>query len=258
MAQFYGNKVKGSSLSELQCIMAGQTYISWKENDVAAWQGTVSCTTWLVHFAITGILIQFYFWSKQTIAEAVGDWFFNRREVKEIDCEYPCNPTCYNTVLSRPYKEAWQRFPLYHFGDFQHTLHLVIADFFFRGNTVSLELIHTCTWPLLKYTNRRFAPEKQQISVSIDLFVLYNWYWYLCLTWQGLSLVLETGEEVDEAIPVLHLWKCWLMPYNVHLSAAKAWFFSLEHGKLFAGLGTAINHHVRSPWIIKLYCPNYH
>jgi hypothetical protein len=131
MAQFYGNKVKGSSLSELQCIMAGQTYISWKENDVAAWQGTVSCTTWLVHFAITGILIQFYFWSKQTIAEAVGDWFFNRREVKEIDCEYPCNPTCYNTVLSRPYKEAWPHFPLYHFGDFQHTLHLVIADFFF-------------------------------------------------------------------------------------------------------------------------------
>ncbi|KAM0856921.1 hypothetical protein ACQ4PT_048823 [Festuca glaucescens] len=42
----------------------------------------------------------------KTIAEAVGDWFFNRREVKEIDCEYPCNPTCHNAVLSRPYKEA--------------------------------------------------------------------------------------------------------------------------------------------------------
>lgn len=42
---------------------------------------------------------------EQTAAEAVGDWFFGRREVKEIDCEYPCNPTCYHAVLNRPYKE---------------------------------------------------------------------------------------------------------------------------------------------------------
>ncbi|KAF2303136.1 hypothetical protein GH714_014078 [Hevea brasiliensis] len=32
----------------------------------------------------------------QTIAEAVGDWYFNRRVVNEVDCPYPCNPTCYN------------------------------------------------------------------------------------------------------------------------------------------------------------------
>ncbi|CAM0885589.1 unnamed protein product [Alopecurus aequalis] len=31
----------------------------------------------------------------KTIAEAVGDWHSGRRQgVKEIDCEYPCNPTC--------------------------------------------------------------------------------------------------------------------------------------------------------------------
>ncbi|PUZ53559.1 hypothetical protein GQ55_5G061100 [Panicum hallii var. hallii] len=31
----------------------------------------------------------------RTIAEAVGDWYFGRRQdVKLIDCEYPCNPTC--------------------------------------------------------------------------------------------------------------------------------------------------------------------
>lgn len=29
----------------------------------------------------------------KTISEAVGDWLGGRR-VKEIDCEYPCNPTC--------------------------------------------------------------------------------------------------------------------------------------------------------------------
>ncbi|CAO1942593.1 unnamed protein product [Urochloa humidicola] len=31
----------------------------------------------------------------KTIAEIVGDWYFGRRrEVKQIDCKYPCNPTC--------------------------------------------------------------------------------------------------------------------------------------------------------------------
>ncbi|CAL4946199.1 unnamed protein product [Urochloa decumbens] len=31
----------------------------------------------------------------KTIAEAVGDWYFGRnRGVKEMDCKYPCNPTC--------------------------------------------------------------------------------------------------------------------------------------------------------------------
>ncbi|KAL6614026.1 hypothetical protein ACP70R_036296 [Stipagrostis hirtigluma subsp. patula] len=31
----------------------------------------------------------------KTIAEAVGDWYFGRsQEVKLVDCEYPCNPTC--------------------------------------------------------------------------------------------------------------------------------------------------------------------
>ncbi|KAJ1287295.1 hypothetical protein BS78_03G419900 [Paspalum vaginatum] len=43
--------------------------------------------------------------NNKTAAEAVGDWFFDRREVKEIDCEYPCNPTCYNVVLDQPSKE---------------------------------------------------------------------------------------------------------------------------------------------------------
>ncbi|KAG8054387.1 hypothetical protein GUJ93_ZPchr0001g30454 [Zizania palustris] len=31
----------------------------------------------------------------KTVAQAVGDWYFERsQQVKEIDCEYPCNPTC--------------------------------------------------------------------------------------------------------------------------------------------------------------------
>ncbi|KAF8086283.1 hypothetical protein N665_0630s0033 [Sinapis alba] len=32
----------------------------------------------------------------KTIVESVGDWYFNRKPVKLIDCPYPCNPYCYN------------------------------------------------------------------------------------------------------------------------------------------------------------------
>ncbi|KAD3336221.1 hypothetical protein R6Q59_028549 [Mikania micrantha] len=34
--------------------------------------------------------------NNKTIAEAVGDWFFERKVSKHIDCPYPCNPTCYH------------------------------------------------------------------------------------------------------------------------------------------------------------------
>lgn len=31
----------------------------------------------------------------RTVAETVGDWFYKRRPAKDIDCAYPCNPTCF-------------------------------------------------------------------------------------------------------------------------------------------------------------------
>ncbi|KAK0596809.1 hypothetical protein LWI29_019262 [Acer saccharum] len=34
----------------------------------------------------------------KTIAEAVGDWYYNRRVTKEIDCPYPCDSTCHNLI----------------------------------------------------------------------------------------------------------------------------------------------------------------
>lgn len=35
----------------------------------------------------------------QGIAESVGDWYFDRRNVKAIDCAYPCDKTCHNLVF---------------------------------------------------------------------------------------------------------------------------------------------------------------
>ncbi|KAL5063510.1 hypothetical protein RYX36_025247 [Vicia faba] len=32
----------------------------------------------------------------KTVAMAVGDWFYERSPSREIDCIYPCNPTCQN------------------------------------------------------------------------------------------------------------------------------------------------------------------
>ncbi|KAI3995844.1 hypothetical protein MKX01_020379 [Papaver californicum] len=38
--------------------------------------------------------------NNKTIAEAVADWYFNRRTVMDIeDCRFPCNPTCSNIVF---------------------------------------------------------------------------------------------------------------------------------------------------------------
>ncbi|KAM5560112.1 pectin acetylesterase 5-like [Rosa sericea] len=34
--------------------------------------------------------------NNKTIAESVGDWYFNRNVAKQIDCPFPCNPTCYH------------------------------------------------------------------------------------------------------------------------------------------------------------------
>ncbi|XP_002280865.3 pectin acetylesterase 3 [Vitis vinifera] len=36
---------------------------------------------------------------KKKIAESVGDWYFDRRPVKAIDCPYPCDTTCHNLVF---------------------------------------------------------------------------------------------------------------------------------------------------------------
>ncbi|KAK2972379.1 hypothetical protein RJ640_014437, partial [Escallonia rubra] len=40
--------------------------------------------------------------NNKTIAESVGDWYFNRAAKHiQIDCPYPCNPTCYNMDFTR-------------------------------------------------------------------------------------------------------------------------------------------------------------
>ncbi|CAJ1942025.1 unnamed protein product [Sphenostylis stenocarpa] len=33
-----------------------------------------------------------------TIGKAVGDWFYDRSPFSHVDCNYPCNPTCQNSV----------------------------------------------------------------------------------------------------------------------------------------------------------------
>ncbi|GAV89098.1 LOW QUALITY PROTEIN: PAE domain-containing protein, partial [Cephalotus follicularis] len=35
----------------------------------------------------------------KTIAKAVADWFYDRVPFQKIDCPYPCNPTCHNSVF---------------------------------------------------------------------------------------------------------------------------------------------------------------
>uniref|UniRef100_A0A5B7BBU3 Pectin acetylesterase n=1 Tax=Davidia involucrata TaxID=16924 RepID=A0A5B7BBU3_DAVIN len=58
----------------------------------------VHCQTWM---AVTWHSPNSPRINKKTIAESVGDWYFNRKVVKHIDCPYPCNPTCYNMDFTR-------------------------------------------------------------------------------------------------------------------------------------------------------------
>ncbi|KAI5437698.1 pectin acetylesterase 8 [Lathyrus oleraceus] len=37
-----------------------------------------------------------------TIAKAVADWFHDRKPFHQIDCPYPCNPTCHNRTSEPP------------------------------------------------------------------------------------------------------------------------------------------------------------
>lgn len=36
---------------------------------------------------------------KKTVAESVGDWYFDRSPSKQIDCAYPCDQTCHNLIF---------------------------------------------------------------------------------------------------------------------------------------------------------------
>ncbi|KAK2404587.1 Pectinacetylesterase family protein [Trifolium repens] len=38
--------------------------------------------------------------NNKTIAKAVGDWYFSRNIIQEIDCAYPCDKTCHNLIPS--------------------------------------------------------------------------------------------------------------------------------------------------------------
>ncbi|RVX02152.1 Pectin acetylesterase 8 [Vitis vinifera] len=38
-------------------------------------------------------------WVGQTIAKAVGDWYYDRSPFQKIDCAYPCDSTCHNRVF---------------------------------------------------------------------------------------------------------------------------------------------------------------
>lgn len=38
----------------------------------------------------------------KTIANAVGDWFYDRSPFQKIDCPYPCDSTCNNRIYEEP------------------------------------------------------------------------------------------------------------------------------------------------------------
>ncbi|RXI02247.1 hypothetical protein DVH24_026777 [Malus domestica] len=39
--------------------------------------------------------------SQPQLQSVWGDWYFNRSAAKLIECQFPCNPTCYNVNFTR-------------------------------------------------------------------------------------------------------------------------------------------------------------
>ncbi|XP_072956890.1 pectin acetylesterase 9-like [Typha angustifolia] len=62
--------------------------------------------------------------NNKTIAEAVGDWYFEREVVKEADCAYPCDSTCHNLIPSN--RVDGYHAPLHGFAQVSLTALLVI------------------------------------------------------------------------------------------------------------------------------------
>ncbi|EMS51398.1 hypothetical protein TRIUR3_15339 [Triticum urartu] len=54
-----------------------------------------ACGLLVMHGVFMKIILEF-----QTIAELVGDWYFERGAAQEIDCAYPCDSTCHNIIPS--------------------------------------------------------------------------------------------------------------------------------------------------------------
>ncbi|XP_044495560.1 pectin acetylesterase 5-like isoform X2 [Mangifera indica] len=72
------------ALSEVQQIQGGGMFIN---------SCFIHCQTWIAETWHSPSSPRI---NNKTIAESVSDWYFDRKAVKQIDCPYPCNPTCYN------------------------------------------------------------------------------------------------------------------------------------------------------------------
>ncbi|KAJ0087973.1 hypothetical protein Patl1_31875 [Pistacia atlantica] len=77
------------ALSESQQIQGGGMFIN---------SCFIHCQTWMAETWHSPNSPRI---NNKTIAESVSDWYFDRRAVKQIDCPYPCNPTCYNMDFTR-------------------------------------------------------------------------------------------------------------------------------------------------------------
>ncbi|XP_031252579.1 pectin acetylesterase 5-like, partial [Pistacia vera] len=77
------------ALSESQQIQGGGMFIN---------SCFIHCQTWMAETWHSPNSPRI---NNKTIAESVSDWYFDRRAVTQIDCPYPCNPTCYNMDFTR-------------------------------------------------------------------------------------------------------------------------------------------------------------
>ena len=89
---------------------------TWFKSDSPHLANTVRCCITFFYLSNIRIFVCYEYWyyhylllyavekltcmhdTMQSIAKAVGYWFYGRGPFNEVDCNYPCNPTCQNLV----------------------------------------------------------------------------------------------------------------------------------------------------------------
>ncbi|CAN6981652.1 unnamed protein product [Brassica oleracea var. botrytis] len=95
--------------------------------------------------------------SKKAVAIAVGDWYFDRAEVKLVDCPYPCDKSCHNMCERQLYSVP-------------HFVMIICASVFLSTNNLKLLKFEPCplVFVLLPSESSFMASDSQTATATMS------------------------------------------------------------------------------------------
>lgn len=112
LAASAGSSTTGLFINSCYAHCQSETQETWLRSDSPVLADTVStmisywncCPFSSLLILLLEILSADFCFILQTIAKAIGDWYFDRRPFKKIDCPYPCDKTCHNRIFEDHYE----------------------------------------------------------------------------------------------------------------------------------------------------------